>query len=327
MVLFGVVRGAIIGFVCRYCRMKYLEEMKLHSGDLVALTATARKVSPDEIESAVRLFESWGLKVEVPDGLFDEDNQFAGSDAHRAAMLQGLIDNDEVRAIFCVRGGYGTVRMVDKVDFSRLANKPKWVVGYSDVTVLHSHIGRNYEVPTLHATMPLNIPADACQVPYPATESLRQMLFEGRLHYEFENKGDAPNISGTFNATVVGGNLSVLYSLLGSVSDIDTNGKILLIEDLDEYLYHIDRMMTALKRAGKLNGLRGLLVGAMSDMHDNAVPFGRTAEQIVLDSVREYGYPVAFNCPFGHIGIENRALPLNTEIKVKVLENKTVIDV
>ena len=319
--------GAIIALVCRYCGMNYMQEMKLHPGDLVALTATARKVSPVEIEPAVRLFELWGLRVLVPNGLYEEDNQFAGNDDHRAAMMQSLIDNDDVRAIFCVRGGYGTVRIVDKIDFSRLVTNPKWVVGYSDVTVLHSHIGCNLGVPTLHATMPLNIPADACSVQYPATESLRQMLFEGKLHYEFEYDGDVSNRTGTCYAPLVGGNLSVLYSLLGSESDIDTEGKILLIEDLDEYLYHIDRMMMALKRAGKLCGLRGLLVGAMSDMHDNAVPFGRSAEQIVLDAVADYNYPVAFHCPFGHIGTENRALPLGVEVDVKVTENNITIDV
>ncbi len=200
-------------------------------------------------------------------------------------------------------------------------------MGYSDVTVLHSHIGRHCGIPTLHATMPLNVPADACRTAYPATESLRRMLFEGKAHYEFVNEGVVANRQGCCTAPVVGGNLSVLYSLLGSASDIDTEGRILLLEDLDEYLYHIDRMMMALRRAGKLQGLRGLLVGAMSDMHDNAVPFGRTAEEIVRDAVADYGYPVAFNCLFGHIGTENRALPLGVETKVRVASDSVAIDV
>lgn len=307
--------------------MKTIEKMLLKAGDLVALAATARKVSPGEVEASVRLLESWGLRVAVPEGLFEADNQMAGSDARRAERFQKLIDDREVRAIICARGGYGTVRMIDRVDFAPLARCPKWVVGYSDVTVLHSHIGRHCGIPTLHATMPLNVPADACRTAYPATESLRQMLFEGKAYYEFVNEGVVVNRQGCCTAPVVGGNLSVLYSLLGSASDIDTEGRILLLEDLDEYLYHIDRMMMALRRAGKLQGLRGLLVGAMSDMHDNAVPFGRTAEEIVRDAVADYGYPVAFNCLFGHIGTENRALPLGVETKVRVASDSVAIDV
>lgn len=300
---------------------------KLRRGDKVAIVAPARKVTPDEVAPAVQMLESWGLRVVLPDGLYDAENQMAGSDSHRAALLQRQLDDPDVKAIFCARGGYGTVRIVDRLDFGRFCHNPKWIVGYSDITVLHSHIGRHCGIPTLHATMPLNVPADACRTAYPATESLRQVLFEGKVHYEFVNEGVVANRQGCCTAPVAGGNLSVLYSLLGSASDIDTEGRILLLEDLDEYLYHIDRMMMALRRAGKLQGLRGLLVGAMSDMHDNAVPFGRTAEEIVRDAVADYGYPVAFNCPFGHIGTENRALPLGVETKVCVASDSVVIDV
>ena len=301
---------------------------RLKKGDKVALVATARKVTPEEVSPAVALLTSWGLRVTIPEGLYEVDNQMAGSDAHRAAILQAQIDDPEVKAVFCVRGGYGTARMVDSVDFGSLAENFKWIVGYSDVTVLHSHIASLYGLPTLHATMPLNIPVDADKREYPSTESLRRFLFEGRLHYEFDRTdGDSvPNRAGECQAPVVGGNLSVLYSLLASPSDIDTDGRILLIEDLDEYLYHIDRMMTALKRAGRLRGLKGLIVGAMTDMHDNTVPFGRTAEQIVADAVAEYDYPVAFHCPFGHIGTENLALPLGVEVDLQVSTTKTVID-
>lgn len=300
---------------------------KLRCGDKVAIVAPARKVTPDEVAPAVQMLESWGLRVVLPDGLFDAENQMAGSDSHRAALLQRQLDDPDVKAIFCARGGYGTVRIVDRLDFGRFCQSPKWIVGYSDITVLHSHIGRHCGIPTLHATMPLNVPADACRTAYPATESLRQVLFEGKVHYEFVNEGVVANRQGCCTAPVVGGNLSVLYSLLGSASDIDTEGRILLLEDLDEYLYHIDRMMMALRRAGKLQGLRGLLVGEMNRMHDNAVPFGRTAEEIVRDAVADYGYPVAFNCLFGHIGTENRALPLGVETKVRVASDSVAIDV
>jgi len=298
------------------------EKMCLRKGDLVSLVATARKISFEEIETAVKLLESWGLNVLVDSRLFAVDNQFAGNDQHRAALLQEMIDNDAVRAIFCVRGGYGTVRMVDKVDFSPLRRSPKWIVGYSDVTVLHSHLNRHCGIPSLHAIMPVNItpdvPADA-----PALSSLHELLFRGSMSLAVDRCGGLlpPDRVGKCYAPVVGGNLSVLYSLLASDSDVDTDGKILLIEDLDEYLYHIDRMMMALKRAGKLDRLAGLIVGRFSDMHDNAIPFGSDAYHIVYDAVSEYDYPVCFNAPFGHIGQDNVALPLGLPLYLSVSEH------
>ncbi|MBP5328107.1 MAG: LD-carboxypeptidase [Bacteroidales bacterium] len=303
-------------------------EMRLHEGDSVALVATARKVSPVEVEPAVKLFESWGLRVIVPEGLYAADCQFAGSDRHRAAMLQELIDNHDIKAVFCVRGGYGTVRIIDSLDFASLDSFPKWIVGYSDVTALHSHMATHCSIPSLHATMPVNIPTDAVSKEYPAISSLHDFLFYGGLEYHFPVGTSSLPVCGRVGecrAPVVGGNLSVLYSLLGSDSDVDTDGKILLIEDLDEYLYHVDRMMMALKRAKKLDSLKGLIVGAFTDMHDNAVPFGRDAYRIVLDAVAEYDYPVAVGCPFGHIGMENLPLPLNAEVGLVVSENEISI--
>ncbi len=288
----------------------------LKPGDRVALVAPARKVSRTEIGAAVRLLRSWQLEVVLPDHLFDSDRQFAGSDDVRAAVLQQQLDDPDIRAIFCTRGGYGTVRIIDRLDFTRFCQKPKWIVGYSDITVLHSHIHRHCGIETLHATMPINIPDDAVGRHYPATDTLRQALFGGSLEYCC-----APhslNRTGTARGVLVGGNLSMLYSLCGSPSDISTRGKILFIEDLDEYLYHIDRMMINLKRCGHLEGLAGLLVGQMSDMHDNAIPFGRTAEEIVSDAVAEYGYPVLFNFPAGHNGTDNHALVLGREAHLTV---------
>ena len=296
----------------------------LHAGDRVALCATARAVSPDEMAAAVAELSSWGLQVVVPEGLYEREDQFAGSDGHRAAILQGLLDDASIRAIFCCRGGYGTVRIIDMLDFSRFAEHPKWVVGYSDVTVLHSHIQRTLGLPTLHATMPINFGSK----PTEATESLRKALFGEPIEYRWHSAQSTPNSelrtpnSELITAPVVGGNLSILYSLCGSRSQVDTRGKILLIEDLDEYLYHIDRMMLNLKRNGMLDGLAALLVGGMTDMHDNTVPFGKTAEQIVADAVREYDYPVLFNAPFGHLGDNNLALPLGMKINLEVSDSK-----
>ena len=298
----------------RYC---------LKEGDRVAIAATARKVSPQEMEPAIKLLQHWGLEVVIPEGLYAADNQMAGTDSHRAAVLQRLIDDNEIKAILCARGGYGTVRILDKLNLTTLEQHPKWIIGYSDVTALHSHIHNLLGMETLHATMPINIPPDAAAVPYPATDSLRQALFAGSCEYNLQCSTTLLR-PGKAEGVVVGGNLSVLYSIMGSQSDIDTAGKILFIEDLDEYLYHIDRMMMCLKRSGKLCNLRGLIVGGMSDMHDNAIPFGKTAEEIIWDAVKEYDYPVCMGMPFGHIGMENLALTLGRQTKLNIQPNGDV---
>lgn len=295
----------------------------LQPGDCVALAATARKVSPAEMDAAVRLLTSWGLRVRQPEGLYADCHQFAGDDRTRAALLQQQLDDPDVRAIVCARGGYGTVRIIDRLDFSRFAHNPKWIVGYSDVTVLHSHIHRHLGVETLHATMPIDIPPDADRTSYPATDTLRRALFGEALTYRFDPANG--NRTGEAEAPLVGGNLSILYSLCGSPSDIDTDGKILFIEDLDEYLYHIDRMMQNLRRCGKLARLRGLVVGALSKMHDNTIPFGRIAEEIVADAVRDYDYPVCFGAPAGHIGTDNHALILGRTVQLRVTTSETIL--
>lgn len=326
----------------------------LKEGDNVAIVATARFVTPDEIAPAIAFLQHWGLEVKLPEQLYAKEDQFAGSDDCRAGMLQQMLDDPQVKAIFCARGGYGTVRIIDQVDWTQFVLHPKWVVGYSDVTVLHCHIQQQLGIATLHAIMPFNFPTgeeaeteEYCCPPdngyltshYPALSTLKQFLFRGELEYPghlflccLPSKDPlkqvwtpAPDMLFSasrvytppadegmrcITAPVCGGNLSILYSLLGSASDIDTRGKILFIEDLDEYLYHIDRMMQALRRAGKLNDLAALVVGAFSDMHDNAVPFGKTAEQIILEAAQDRDYPVIHGGIFGHIGKDNLALPL-----------------
>ncbi|MCK6650038.1 MAG: LD-carboxypeptidase, partial [Bacteroidia bacterium] len=222
-----------------------------------------------------------------------------------------MLDDTSIKAVISARGGYGTVRIIDKLNFSTFKKHPKWIIGYSDITVLHSHI-HNMGIQTLHATMPINF-----KVNEEATETLRKSLFGEKIHYSFEPH--ALNKNGKAEGILVGGNLSLLYALCGSNSDIDTKGKILFIEDLDEYLYHIDRMMMNLKRSGKLSGLTGLIVGGMSDMKDNAVPFGKTAEAIILDAVKEYNYPVCFHFPCGHID-RNLAIILGKKVEL-TLEN------
>lgn len=285
----------------------------LKKGDKIGIIAPARKVSKEEMQPAIGRLRSWGLKVVTGKNLFKENNQFSGTDAQRAEDLQTLLDDTSVKAIISARGGYGTLRIVDKINFKKFKKNPKWVIGYSDITVLHSHI-HNLGIETLHATMPINFNKNA-----EATESLRKALFGEKLVYQTQNHPLNRTIKYTVEGEVVGGNLSLLYALCGSTSDIDTKGKILFIEDLDEYLYHIDRMMLNLKRSGKLSHLKAIVVGGMTDMKDNAIPFGKTAEEIILDAVKEYKYPVCFDFPAGHIDT-NFALYFGKKAKLKMAE-------
>ena len=282
----------------------------LKRGDKVAVIATARKISEEELSFAFKTLRDWGLEPVTGANLYAVENQFAGSDEQRAADLQWAINQPEIRAIFIARGGYGTVRVVDQVDFSQMRPHPKWVVGYSDVTVLHSHIQKFYYTATIHGTMPLNFHKNA-----EATETLRKCLFGESLSYI--TTPHSLNRTGTAKGEIVGGNLSLLYALAGTPDDLDLHGKILFLEDLDEYLYHVDRMMMNLKRSGKLRHLAGLVVGGMSEMKDNAIPFGKNAEEIIYDAVREYSYPVCFNFPAGHID-RNLAIYLGKEVVLEV---------
>jgi len=279
----------------------------------VGIISTARKISPKEVQPAIDKLRTWGLEPILGKHLFSEDHQFAGTVDERAADLQEMLDNPEIKAIFCARGGYGTVQIIDKVDFTKFMQQPKWVVGYSDVTVLHSHIQRNCNVQSLHATMPINFPDTAQE--NNATESLYNALFYGDNEYRVQ--AHPLNRLGSAHGELVGGNLSILYSLLGSKSDVSTIGKILFFEDLDEYLYHIDRMMMNMKRNGKFDHIRALLIGGMSDMNDNTIPFGKSAEEIIMDVLADTKFPILFNVPAGHIE-DNRALIIGGETQVNV---------
>lgn len=284
----------------------------LKKGDTVAIIATARKVSKEEIQPAVTFFESYGLSVVLGENLFESHNQYAGTDVQRTEDLQWALNDKNIKAIIIARGGYGSVRTIEQIDFTEFKKHPKWMVGYSDVTVLHNAI-HNIGVATLHATMPLNFSKSE-----EATKSMVNALF-GKLT-QIETEENYSNISGTAKGQLVGGNLSLIYSLSGTPFDIDTRDKILFIEDLDEYLYHIDRMMMQLKLSGKLKGLKGLIVGGMTDMKDNAIPFGKFPEDIILDAVQDYNYPVCFDFPAGHID-RNLAMYFGREAELTVSDN------
>lgn len=287
--------------------------LSLKKGDKIGIIATARKVSLDDLKVSIDVFKRWGLEVELGKNIFKQDNQFAGTDEQRAEDLQYMLDNPEIKAIIAARGGYGTVRVIDLVDFTNFKNNPKWLVGYSDITALHSHINNNLGIKTIHGVMPLNFPKNTTE--NEALLTLKKVLFGDRNVYNVSNHKF--NRVGKVEGELVGGNLSVLYSLSGTKYDIDTDNKILVLEDLDEYLYHIDRMLMNLKFSGKLEKLKGLIVGGMNDMNDNQIPFGKSAYEIIRDAVKEYEYPVCFNFPVGHIK-ENFAIVLGNTVELDI---------
>lgn len=289
----------------------------LKKGDKVAIVSTARKISKRELIYSINVLKDWGLEVVLGESLFSEDCQFAGSDEDRINDFQRALDDLTIKAIICARGGYGTVRIIDKIDFSQFNISPKWVVGYSDVTVLHSHIATHVKGCSIHATMPINFESNTSQ----ALDSLKNSLFGEQMEYVVES--NVMNRLGACSGKLLGGNLSILYSLMGSISSINTDGCILFLEDLDEYLYHVDRMMQNLKRSGMLDNLAGLVVGGMSDMNDNSIPFGKSAEEIILEAVTDYDYAVAFGFPAGHID-DNRALYINKKANLVVGSSVTL---
>ena len=287
----------------------------LKKGDKVSVISTARKITMQELIPSIKILQSWGLEVVFGENLFKENNQFSGTKKQRVEDLQNAINDNSVSAILCARGGYGTVQIIDEIDFSNLKKNPRWIIGYSDVTVLHSHL-HNVGIATLHASMPIDFVKNTEE----SLNSLKNILFEGKNTIEY-NSQKINNI-GNVNSEIVGGNLSILYSLIGSDSDINTNGKILFIEDLDEYLYHIDRMMINLKRNGKLENLAALIVGGMSDMNDNEISFGKSVIEIISECVAEYNYPVCFNFPVGHLD-DNRTIILGQQSEL-IISEKTI---
>ena len=289
---------------------------KLRKGDTIAIVSTARKVSSKELAPAVLFVKKMGLEVHLGKTIEAKDNQYAGDDSLRAQDFQEVLDNPNIKAIWCARGGYGTIRMVDLLNFTQFIQQPKWIIGYSDVTVLHSHINR-LKIPTIHGQMCLEIEKKSKA----SRDTLQQALFANNPDISYSLDASLPCRFGRATGTLVGGNLSVLYSILDSPSQIDWKGKVLFIEDLDEMLYHIDRMMQNLKRSGRLKNLAGLIVGGMSEMRDNTIGFGKTAPEIIFEAVQGYQYPVSFNFPAGHIK-DNRALVFGKVVTLEVTQKQ-----
>ena len=278
----------------------------LSSGSKIALVAPARKVTEDDIAFAVEYIRQRGFVPIYDERLFLSHNQFAGNDEQRASVLQHYLDADDIDAIMCVRGGYGTVRIIDRLDFDKFLQKPKWIVGYSDVTVLHAKM-QSLGIESLHATMPINFQDNSKQ----ALDTLFDALCGKEIKYDLPQP--SLDILSKMKGEVVGGNISVLYSLLGSDIFPDVEGKVLFLEDLDEYLYHIDRMMMAFQRAGIFDKIGGLIIGGLTKMHDNTIPFGMTAEEIISEKIKEKNIPTVFDFPAGHIN-DNRAIVLGRRV-------------
>lgn len=286
--------------------------------DKVAVISTAKRTEPHEIEEALTTLKNWGLEPVIGANAFAVDGFLAGTDEQRTTDLQHAFDDESIKAVFFTKGGYGTLRIIDHIDFTAFKKKPKWIIGYSDITLLHSHI-HNFGIQTLHAVMLQGYPKSTAQ----SVESIRKVIFGESLNYQFpvheNNRGEGTAVRGR----LTGGNLSMLYATTGSESEIDTNGKILFIEDIDEYLYHYDRMLISLKRAGKLANLKALVVGALIDIKESTIPFGRDAYQITIEQTAQYGYPVYFGFPAGHTA-DNRALVMGGEIIIT--QTDTVIN-
>ncbi len=267
----------------------------LKAGDKVGIISPAGKVNETKILQAVKYLNEWGLEVILGENALGSFHQFSGTDRERTNDLQKMLNDPGIKAIFSSRGGYGTMRLMDLIDFTAFNKSPKWIVGFSDITALHVYLNGLLNMESVHGPMPSTFP----DIENESLNSLKEILFKGTISYKLPY--DKLNRPGITNAPLVGGNLSILYALSGSRFDLVTNGKILFIEDVGEYLYHLDRMMMNLKLSGKLSDLKGLLVGGISEMKDNEVPFGKNANEIIYEYVENFDFPVAFNFPAGHI--------------------------
>ncbi len=274
----------------------------LKRGDTIGITCPAGYITEEEIRPAMLQMMEWGFYIKIGDTVGRKDFTFGGTDEERARDFQKMIDDPKINAIMCARGGYGAVRIIDQLDFSKIAEKPKWIIGFSDITVMHGHLNRNYGVASIHSKMCNSFPSnwsEAEPIQIDTILSIKQALTGDKMKYT--TIANVQNKSGTAEGILVGGNLKTIETLSGTKSDLRTAGKILFVEDTGEYLYSIDRMFWNLKRTGKLDKLAALVVGGFKVKVDDAgEEFGRTLQDIVLDKVKEYKYPVCFDFPVGH---------------------------
>ncbi|MBF2707691.1 S66 peptidase family protein [Flavobacterium soyangense] len=298
--------------------MKYKKPPYLKKGDTIMIVAPAGFVSDaTEIAPGIALAKSWGLEVIVGENVFKKHNHFAGTDEERQSDLQLALNNTIIKAIWCSRGGYGTIRIIDQIDFTAFEKNPKWVVGFSDITTLHTTI-HNLGFASIHATMPGGIKN--------ASDETQQTLYKALFGYSygFEIPTNPLNKKGSTSGILIGGNLSIINSMIGSNSEVNTYGKILFIEDVGEDLYRVDRMMHTLKRTGALKNLNGLIVGDFNYDVKKDTLFGGTHREIILNTVKEYHFPVLFDFPAGHVR-DNRTLIFGKEINIEVNDTESKI--
>ena len=291
-------------------------------GDKIRIVSPAGRVNREHVLPAVEWLEKQGYKVELGKHVFASHFQFAGTDKQRLDDLQTALEDTETAAIICSRGGYGTVRIIDKLNCRNFQNHPKWIVGFSDITILHVCLN-NLGVATIHGAMPRYF-FDETGLPTENLNSLMQLLTGEKVQYAV--KTDKAGRPGKVSGELIGGNLSIISSLQGTKYEIDTKGKILFLEDIDEFLYHTDRMIHQLKLSGKLDNLAGLIIGDFTDMKDNESPFGKTVHEIIAEAVEEFAYPVCFGFPAGH-DRKNLALAFGKTCEMEVMEQETTIGI
>ncbi len=300
----------------------FIQPAHLKKGDTILIIAPAGKIKDKEyIIAGIKLAKKWGLVVVYGKHLYAQENSFAGTDDERLNDLQKGLDNPSIKAIWSARGGYGLVRIIDDLDFTKFKLHPKWIVGYSDITVLHNKI-HNLGYQTIHGQMPGTLDLDNPDQKE-STNTLYKALFGKKIKYKLPSSNN--NRTGQSSGPIIGGNLSIVYSMLGSDTSLDTTNKILFLEDVSEPLYHIDRMMISLKRAGYFENCVGLILGDFKLKENNGNPFGKTVEEIVLEAVEGTDFPIIFNFPAGHID-DNRSLVLGANVELLVTNNKAKIN-
>lgn len=294
----------------------------LQKGDTIGIVCPAGYMAAEKVQTCINTLQQWGYQVKIGNTVGgNSTTYFSGTDEERLADFQQMLDDDEVKAVLCGRGGYGMGRIIDKIDFKKFKKQPKWVIGYSDITVLHSHLYSNYYISSLHSPMAGAFNEEGYKNEF--VLSVKNALEGKKIKYscaphDFNKKGEAVG-------ELIGGNLALLAHLVGTDSDIKTRGRILFIEDVGEYSYNVDRMLHQLKRSGKFSKLAGLIIGGFTDMKDTERPFGKTVYEIIREIITAYDYPVCFDFPVSHSD-RNYALKIGVGYKLKVSKSKVSLE-
>ncbi len=304
-------------FICVFmyhCPMAIIPPY-LSKGDTIGIVCPAGFMPAKKTETCIAVLQQWGYKVKVGKTLGSQYHYFSGTDEDRLNDLQDMLDDKSINAILCARGGYGAGRIIGQLDFKKFRKKPKWIIGFSDITILHAHIYRRFNIASLHSPMAAAFNDDEYKNEY--VQSLQKALSGKKAKYE--TPAHSFNKTGKATARLVGGNLSLIAHLIGTPSEFKTAGKILFLEDVGEYIYNVDRMLYQLKRSGKLDKLAGLIIGGFTEAKDTTIPFGKDVYEVIHDAVKEYEYPICFQFPVSHEK-ENYALKIGVAYKFAVSE-------